>query len=74
MKSAGIITVDNVANFSPLPIDAAVPELTAALRACPESPAGARNYAMILVMADAGLRASEVLRLLVGVWWMTPME
>ena len=38
MSSAGISTVDNLAkdslaNYSPLPIDAALPELTAALRA-----------------------------------------
>jgi site-specific recombinase XerD len=43
-------------------------ELNDVLRACPESPAGIRNYAAILVMADAGLRASEALHLLVEDW------
>jgi site-specific recombinase XerD len=43
-------------------------ELVAALRACPESPEGMRNSALILVMADAGLRASEVLHLLIEDW------
>jgi len=43
-------------------------ELRAVLAACPETLEGVRNRALILVMADAGLRASEVLRLLVEDW------
>ena len=43
-------------------------ELRAVLAACPDTLEGVRNRAMILVMADAGLRASEVLRLLVEDW------
>ncbi len=46
MKSTGIITVDNVANYSPLPIDAALPELTAALRG--------RNAAVLVAPPGAG--------------------
>jgi ATP-dependent helicase HrpB len=46
MKSAGIITVDNVANYSPLPIDTALPELTAALRG--------RNAAVLVAPPGAG--------------------
>lgn len=40
-------------------------EVRAVLGACGETPAGKRSRAMLLVMADAGLRAAEVLRLLV---------
>jgi site-specific recombinase XerD len=43
-------------------------ELRAVLQACGDHPEGVRNRAMILVMADAGLRASEVLHLLVEDW------
>ena len=43
-------------------------ELSVALRACPDSPEGMRNYALILVIADAGLRASEALHLLLEDW------
>jgi integrase/recombinase XerC len=43
-------------------------ELKAALYACSDSVEGTRNYAIILVMADAGLRASETLHLLVEDW------
>ncbi len=40
-------------------------ELRAALASCPATLVGARTRALILVMADAGLRAGEVVRLLV---------
>jgi site-specific recombinase XerD len=40
-------------------------EVRAVLQRCPETFTGRRNRAMLLVMADAGLRASEVLHLLV---------
>jgi len=43
-------------------------ELRAVLACCPPTLVGARNRAMILTMADAGLRAGEVLRLLVEHW------
>jgi site-specific recombinase XerD len=43
-------------------------ELRAVLAACPDTPEGVRNRALILVMADAGLRASEALHLLVEDW------
>ena len=43
-------------------------ELRALLKCCPGTLVGVRNRAMILVMADAGLRAAEVLRLLVEDW------
>lgn len=43
-------------------------ELQAVLRACSTSTTGRRNRAMILLMADAGLRASELVRLLVEHW------
>jgi site-specific recombinase XerD len=43
-------------------------EVAAVVRACPATPEGKRNRAMALVMADAGLRASEVLHLLVQDW------
>ncbi len=43
-------------------------EIQQLLKACPKDSLGVRNKALILVMADAGLRASEVLRLLVAHW------
>ena len=43
-------------------------ELQAVLECCPPTFAGARNRALILVMADAGLRAGEVIRLLIEDW------
>ncbi len=43
-------------------------ELRAVLASCAPTFAGARNRAMVLMMADAGLRAAEVLRLLVEDW------
>jgi integrase len=38
------------------------------LTACPETLEGVRNRAILLVLADSGLRAGEVLRLLVEDW------
>jgi len=43
-------------------------ELRAALATCPETLHGTRNRALLLVLADAGLRASELLHLLVEDW------
>lgn len=43
-------------------------ELRAVLYCCGEGFIGRRNRALILILADAGLRASEVLRLLVEDW------
>ncbi|MCL6551911.1 MAG: tyrosine-type recombinase/integrase [Firmicutes bacterium] len=43
-------------------------ELRAVLAACPDTLEGVRNRALLLVLADAGLRASELLHLLVEDW------
>ncbi len=43
-------------------------ELRAVLAVCPDTLEGTRNRALILVLADAGLRASELLHLLVEDW------
>ncbi|NWG12509.1 MAG: tyrosine-type recombinase/integrase [Acidobacteria bacterium] len=43
-------------------------EIRAALRRCGDSAVGRRNRMLILVLADSGLRAAEVLRLLVEDW------
>jgi site-specific recombinase XerD len=43
-------------------------ELRAVLAACSETLEGIRNRALVLVLADSGLRASEVLHLLVEDW------
>ncbi len=43
-------------------------ELRAVLAACPETLEGVPNRAILLVLADSGLRAGEVLRLLVEDW------
>ncbi len=43
-------------------------EVAAVLRALPDTFEGVRNRAMVLVLADAGLRASELVRLLVEHW------
>jgi site-specific recombinase XerD len=43
-------------------------ELRAVLAACPETLEGIRNRALVLVLADSGLRAGEVLHLLVEDW------
>src|SRR5580658_10112381 len=60
MSSAGISTVDNVANYPPLPIDAALPELTAALRA--------RNAAVLVAPPGAG-KTTRVPLILAGEPW-----
>jgi integrase len=43
-------------------------DLRAALATCPETLDGVRNRTLLLVLADSGLRANEVLRLLVEDW------
>ena len=43
-------------------------ELLAVIAACPDTLEGLRNRALILALADSGLRASELLRLLVEDW------
>jgi len=43
-------------------------ELRAVLAACPDTLEGIRNRALILTLADSGLRASEVLHLLIEDW------
>jgi site-specific recombinase XerD len=43
-------------------------ELQAVLTVCPGTREGLRNRALILVLADSGLRASEVLHLLIEDW------
>jgi site-specific recombinase XerD len=43
-------------------------ELRAVLATCPETLHGTRNRALLLVLADSGLRAGEVLHLLVEDW------
>jgi len=43
-------------------------ELRAVLAACPDTLEGTRNRTLILTLADSGLRASEVLRLLIEDW------
>jgi site-specific recombinase XerD len=43
-------------------------ELRAVLAACSETLEGIRNRALLLVMADSGLRASEVIHLLIEDW------
>jgi len=56
-----------------LPVVPTEDELKAVLACCPaKTLLGKRNRALILVMADSGLRASEVLRLVVEDW--TPAQ
>jgi len=43
-------------------------ELRSVLAACPETREGMRNRALILILADSGLRASEALHLLIEDW------
>lgn len=43
-------------------------EVRAVLRACPDTFEGGRNRAMILVLVDSGVRASELLHLLAEDW------
>ncbi len=43
-------------------------ELRALLRVCPDTFEGTRNRTLVLVLADSGLRAGEVLRLIVEDW------
>ncbi len=61
MNSTGIITVENVANYSPpLPIDAALPALTAALR---------RQNAAVLVARPGAGKTTRVPLVLAGEEW-----
>ncbi len=61
MNSTGIITVENVANYSPpLPIDAALPDLTAALRT--------QNAAVLVAPPGAG-KTTRVPLVLAGEEW-----
>lgn len=55
-----------------LPIVPTDEELERVLAACKKTPMGKRNRALILVLADTGLRAAEVLHLLVEHW--NPMQ
>jgi ATP-dependent helicase HrpB len=57
---AGIITVDNAANYSPLPIDAALPDLTGALRD--------RNAAVLVAPPGAGKTTRVPLALAAEPW------
>jgi site-specific recombinase XerD len=43
-------------------------ELRSLLRACPETLEGVRNRTLILALADSGLRASEILHLVIEDW------
>jgi integrase len=43
-------------------------DLRAVLAVCQGTPEGTRNRALLLVLADSGLRASEVLHLLIEDW------
>ncbi len=51
-----------------LPVVPTEDDLRAVLVACPESLEGVRNRVLILTLADAGLRASEALHLLIEDW------
>jgi site-specific recombinase XerD len=73
----GALTHDPLAGFTirlpkTLPRVPTEDEVRDVLRQCPETFVGRRNRALILVLADAGLRAGEVLRLLIEDW--TPQE
>ncbi len=62
MSSTGIITVENVANYSPpLPIDAALPDLTAALR---------RQNAAVLVAPPGAGKTTRVPLVLASEEWV----
>ncbi|MDR7481841.1 MAG: tyrosine-type recombinase/integrase [Armatimonadota bacterium] len=70
---AGILADDPLRGFTmrtpkTLPDVPTEDELRAVLAACPATLEGIRNRALILTLADAGLRAGEVLRLLVEDW------
>ncbi len=66
----GVLTEDPLRGFTmrtpkTLPNVPTEDELRAVLAVCPDTLEGVRNRALILVLADSGLRAGEVLHLLV---------
>lgn len=70
---AGVLGSDPLRGFSmrtpkTLPRVPTEDELRAVVLSCPQTLEGLRNRAMVLVLADSGLRASELLRLLVEDW------
>jgi len=70
---AGVLREDPLRGFTmrtpkTLPDVPTDDELRAVLTACPDTLEGTRNRALILTLADSGLRASEVLRLLIEDW------
>jgi integrase/recombinase XerD len=70
---AGVLAENPLRGFSmktpkTLPDVPTEEELRAVLAACPDTLEGTRNRALILVLADSGLRASELLHLLVEDW------
>jgi site-specific recombinase XerD len=70
---AGVLTDNPLRGFTmrtpkTLPDVRTEDELRAVLQACPDTLEGARNRTLILVLADAGLRAGELLHLLVEDW------
>ncbi len=69
----GVLTTDPIRGFTmrtpkTLPAVPTEDELRAVLAACSDSLEGARNRTLLLVLADSGLRAGEVLHLLVEDW------
>ncbi len=72
-NEAGMLTEDPLRGFTmrtpkTLPDVPTEEELRAVLAVCPDTLWGIRNRALILVLADSGLRANEVLHLLVEDW------
>ena len=70
---AGILREDPLRGFTmrtpkTLPNVPTDDELRGVLAACPDTLEGIRNRALTLTLADSGLRASEVLRLLIEDW------
>ncbi|MDR7562796.1 MAG: tyrosine-type recombinase/integrase [Armatimonadota bacterium] len=71
--NCGAMTSDPLRGFTmrtpkTLPQVPTVEEVRAVLASCPDTFEGVRNRAMILVLADSGLRANELLNLLVEHW------
>ena len=69
-RAMGVITSDPLAGLTmrtpqTLPTVPTEEELRAVVRCCNLTPEGRRNRAMLLLMVDAGLRQSEVRRLLI---------
>ncbi len=55
-------------NAETLPDVSTEDEVPVVLSVCPEKLEGIRNRALILLLADSGLRANEVLRLVLEDW------